>query len=69
MELVIAMALVSLVNPAWDIAHLIAKRYFVSEMSLVYHIKMTFMVLRMESGQLLSTTLQDAIIYHLLVLY
>jgi hypothetical protein len=39
LELVITMMLVSLVKPAWNIAPIIAKRYFVWEMSLVYHIK------------------------------
>jgi hypothetical protein len=45
LELVITMILVSLVKPAWNIAPLIAKRYFVWKMSLVYHIKKTIMVL------------------------
>jgi hypothetical protein len=45
LELVITMMLVSLVKPAWNLAPLIEKRYFVREISLAYHIKKTSMEL------------------------
>jgi hypothetical protein len=37
--------LVYLVKPAWNLAPLLEKRYFVWEISLVYHIKKAIMVL------------------------